>query len=96
MATRIDLKYNDGSGVFFTSDSHFNHENIIKFCNRPFDSLDEMNDALTENWNAKVKPDDTVFHLGDFSWGGSGSWKSARERLNGHIILIKGNHKYFN
>lgn len=51
-----------------------------------------MDKSLVDNWNAKVKENDVVFHLGDFAWGGSGVWKWFRERLNGHIILIKGNH----
>ena len=92
MATRVDFKYNDGSRIFFTSDTHGNHESIIKFCNRPFQNVEEMNKTLINNWNAKVGEDDLVFHLGDFAWGGSGVWKHFREQLNGHIILIKGNH----
>ena len=55
-----------------------------------------MNRKLIENWNNKVPKDGLVFHLGDFAWGGSDVWKNIREQLNGDIILIKGNHKYFN
>ena len=51
-----------------------------------------MNEVLINNWNSVVDKDSTVFHLGDFAWGGFKQWKEVRDRLNGHIILIKGNH----
>lgn len=51
-----------------------------------------MDEALIHNWNEKVPKDGLVFHLGDFAWGGFQQWKKVRERLNGEIILIKGNH----
>ena len=62
----MKLKVFNGSEVFFTSDTHFDHEAIIWLCNRPFTCVEEMNDKLIENWNATVGPGDTVFHLGDF------------------------------
>ena len=82
----------NGSKIWFTSDTHFGHENIIRFCNRPFDNIEEMNKTLIQNWNAVVKPDDTVFHLGDFAFGGSNIWNTTLDQLNGDIILIQGNH----
>ena len=82
----------DGSKVYLTSDSHFNHLNIMKFCKRPFKSVEEMNEALIANWNEKVPEDGIVFHLGDFAWGPINQWRPIVERLNGKIILIKGNH----
>ena len=60
----------DGNKVFFTSDTHFYHANIINFCKRPFANVETMNEALIENWNAVVGVDDIVFHLGDFCFGG--------------------------
>lgn len=78
--------------TFFTSDTHFGHANIIRFCKRPFENVEEMNEALIENWNKVVSDDDTVFHLGDFAFGGSGLWNSVIPRLNGQIYLIIGNH----
>lgn len=78
--------------TFFTSDTHFGHANIIKLCNRPFKDVEEMNEKLIENWNKVVSEDGTVFHLGDFAFGGSNVWKSIIPRLNGHINLIIGNH----
>ena len=88
----VDFKFNDGSKLFFTSDTHFGHANILEFCNRPFSNVEEMNHKLIENWNKKVPEDGIVFHLGDFAWGGFPFWKAIREQLNGKIFLIKGNH----
>ena len=88
------LKYTEEEGkhIFFTSDSHYGHSNIIWMCKRPYTNVEEMNRKLIENWNNVVKPDDLVFHLGDFAFGGQPLWRSIREQLNGNIILIKGNH----
>ncbi len=76
--------------VWFTSDTHFGHANIIRFCNRPFESADAMNEALIARWNDRVAPDDTVWHLGDFSWRDPRPYLS---RLNGHKNLVIGNHE---
>lgn len=92
MKNNVDFKFEDGSKIFLTSDTHFGHANILQFCNRPFANVEEMNYKLIENWNKKVPADGLVFHLGDFAWGGYPFWKSIREQLNGKIILIKGNH----
>lgn len=86
------IKIKETSNLFFTSDNHFNHANIIKFCNRPFDSVEEMNEALISNWNNTVPKDGIVFHLGDFAFGGSEVWHKILSRLNGQIHLILGNH----
>jgi calcineurin-like phosphoesterase family protein len=74
---------------FFTSDTHFGHNNIIKYCNRPFSNIDEMGQAIIDRWNSIVKKNDTVFHLGDFCFHNFNRYFYA---LNGKIILIKGNH----
>lgn len=84
--------FEDGSKVWFTSDTHFCHDNILKFCNRPFANVQEMNKALVDNWNSVIGPDDDVFHLGDFCWGGSANWNYLLDRLNGRIHLVIGNH----
>ena len=81
-----------GDGLFFTSDTHFGHENIITFCNRPFESIEEHDRVLIQNWNSVVTPDDTVFHLGDFCFGNGYKWYEILGQLNGHIYLIRGNH----
>ena len=90
----MQYKYNEEEAkhLFFTSDTHFDNANIIRYCNRPWNTVEEMNEGLVERWNAKVGPDDTVFHLGDFCFAGSAEWKKWRNKLNGHIILVRGNH----
>lgn len=78
--------------VWFTSDLHFHHRNICKYCNRPYNSLEEMHEALITNWNSVVKEDDTVFLLGDMGFCGYEKLKELLSRLNGSIILVTGNH----
>lgn len=80
--------------VFFTSDTHFNHANIIKYCNRPFASVEEMNQKIIDNWNAVVQPNDIVFHCGDIAFGKKTDKLSFLNRLNGKIYLAVGNHDY--
>ena len=76
----------DGSRVFFTSDTHFNHTNIIRFCNRPFKDVSHMNEMIISNWNRVVGSEDIVFHLGDFCLGSSADWVNVLNRLNGENI----------
>lgn len=90
------FNFDDDSKVFFTSDTHFFHKNIIDFCNRPFTSVEEMNETLINNWNNVVSPDDYIFHLGDFCFGGSSAWDYCLNHLNGHKFLILGNHEMKN
>lgn len=78
--------------IWFTSDLHFGHRNIIQFCNRPFKSVEEMDETLIENWNSVVKPNDLVFNLGDFAFAPNWRWAELLGRLNGTHILILGNH----
>lgn len=81
-----------GEKVWIISDTHFNHTNIIKYCARPYYSVDEMNHDLIARWNSVVKQDDIVYHLGDFGMGGKEPIARWRRALNGKIKLIKGNH----
>lgn len=80
------------SKFFVTSDQHFNHKNIIKYCARPFSSVEEMNEEMIKRWNAVVSKDDTVFVLGDFFMGRLTEIEGILSRLNGHIMLVEGNH----
>lgn len=82
--------------TFIIADTHFNHKNIIDYCNRPFTDVDNMNTALIQNWNSVVKSDDIVYHLGDFAVGTIDIVKHFRAKLNGKIFLIKGNHDGYN
>lgn len=88
----IITKYQSGDNIFFTSDTHFCHANIIKLCGRPFSDAEEMNEALIKNWNSTVGPNDIIYHLGDFCFAGSAEWHSILGRLNGRIHLVIGNH----
>lgn len=81
------------SKIFFTSDHHFGHNNIIKFSNRPFDNVDEMNEVLIEKWNEKIGKNDQVYHLGDVGLTSPKKLEKILSRLNGKIFLIKGNHE---
>jgi calcineurin-like phosphoesterase family protein len=80
------------SKIFYISDTHFGHKNIIRYDNRPFSSAEEMDKALIDNWNNVVTEDDTVYILGDISWHQEFETKNILNQLNGHKILVKGNH----
>ena len=77
---------------FFTSDHHFFHHNIIKYCERPFSSIKDMHEVMIERWNVVVKPLDIVYYLGDFGLCHKHKLREIMEMLNGEKILIKGNH----
>jgi len=80
--------------IFVTSDTHFNHRNIIEYTGRPFKTVEEMNEEIINKWNDKVRKDDLVIHLGDFALGNEEEIKNIKNRLNGTIILLKGNHDH--
>lgn len=87
MIYTIDRK--DLNNTFVTADQHFGHANIIRFCNRPFESVEEMDQTMIGNWNKIVGPKDTIFHLGDFTLG---DWSMAYEylkQLNGNIKFLR-------
>lgn len=80
--------------LFFTSDHHFGHTNIIKLCNRPFSSIEEMNEVLIQKWNEKISPEDEVYYLGDFAMTKDTELiADILDQLNGTIYLITGNHE---
>jgi len=79
--------------IWFTADTHFHHKNILHLGRgRPWDTVEEMNDALVHNWNQQVLPHDHVYHLGDISFGGREATLETMRRLHGNIHIIKGNH----
>lgn len=79
--------------VWFTADTHFGHAGVIRMNDRPFEGVVEMREVLIANWNAAVRPDDEVWHLGDFAYRSEpGEAGHIFERLNGRKNLIAGNH----
>jgi calcineurin-like phosphoesterase family protein len=78
--------------VWFTSDTHFGHENVIKYSNRPYRDKWEMDEAMINNWNSRVSPDDLVYHLGDFFFCNEDRAVEILNRLNGQKVLVLGNH----
>ena len=78
--------------IWFTSDLHFGHRNIIEYCNRPWNTVEEMDEALIHNWNSVVGKNDIVFDLGDFAFASNQRWRELISRLNGKHYLILGNH----
>ena len=79
--------------TYFIADTHFGHENIIKYCNRPFNTKEEMNSHMIKEWNSIVKQDDVIYVLGDFALMMSREQiKEIINLLNGYKILIMGNH----
>jgi calcineurin-like phosphoesterase family protein len=78
--------------IHFVSDTHFYHKNIIKYSNRLFSSVEEMNQKMIDNWNAVVQPTDTVWHLGDFAFCNYLLFAKLLTELNGNINVVLGNH----
>jgi len=84
---------NASENTFIIADTHFDHENIIRYCNRYFKNKDDMNTYLLNSWNNTVKNSDTVYFLGDLRYGrGSRPMRYWFEQLNGNIIFIAGSH----
>ena len=78
--------------VFFTADCHFDHANIIKYSNRPFKTVENMNNEIVKRWNNVVSPDDLIYHVGDFAFKGQSNASKFEKQLNGNIVHIAGNH----
>lgn len=79
--------------IFFTSDPHYWHNNVIRYCNRPFADMQEMNEAMIKAWNDTVGPQDTVYCLGDFSLAFR-PVELISSRLQGTKYLVPGNHDF--
>lgn len=75
--------------IYFTADMHLGHDAIRRHCNRPFETVEEMDEQLISNWNSKVTSQDIVYHVGDFAWKNADYYL---HRLNGNIVFILGNH----
>ena len=90
---KITLNLNGSEKIWFTSDQHLGHNNIIKFCNRPFESVDLMDQTIIDNWNECISKNDIVFTLGDFMWhANTKKIVDIISKLNGTIYMILGNH----
>lgn len=85
------MRIENKNKLFFASDYHFCHANVIKYDERPFSSVDEMNDELVRRWNNKVSDDDIVMYLGDFCFNPHRA-QEFLDKLNGQIHFILGNH----
>lgn len=79
--------------IWFTADTHFGHERIIELANRPFATVEEMDEEMIRRWNAVVAPGDLIYHLGDFAFCDHTPYLA---RLNGQKKLIIGNHDHSN
>lgn len=86
------MKILNSSKVWFISDTHFGHENVIKFSKRPFRDREEMDRDMITLWQQTVKPDDDVFHLGDVSFWPRQQTENILLQLPGRIHLVCGNH----
>lgn len=93
--TPMKIYTKDYKNIWFTSDQHMWHKNVLSYCKRPFASVVEMNEALIKNYNDLVDPADIVFHVGDFSFGTEIQTRAVYNRLNGQKHLICGNHDKF-
>lgn len=85
------------NNVFFTSDPHWGHFNVIKYCNRPFQSVEQMDNKLIADWNKVVGKNDIVYVLGDFTMLRMTSYQEVLDiidQLNGTIHLVYGNHDH--
>ena len=90
-----ELTVENPDKLFFTSDTHWGHFNISKYCHRPFNSRSEMDNALIDNWNKVVPQDGIVVHCGDFMLPHKEDikeYEKVLKKLNGNILLCRGNH----
>lgn len=80
--------------IYLSSDLHFNHENIIKYCSRPFKDASHMNECLIATFNSIIGPNDLLIHVGDFAMGTKDKHQAFRYRLLFKIFNVAGNHDY--
>lgn len=91
----VEVSERDSVRTWLISDPHFDHTNIIKYCNRPFQTVEEMNQLILQNWNRNVKDEDLVIFVGDMAFGrGSRKPRWWIEQLKGHMIYLKGSHDH--
>lgn len=88
----LNLEVFENNKVYVVADTHFGHKNVIEYESRPFDSVEEMDITMINNWNSVVNPDDIVYFLGDFAFYSRERLVQIGKQLNGYKILVKGNH----
>ena len=107
--SNFGVSMDKSDNIWFISDTHFYHANIIRYCNRPWnngkddagnivvteDNVEQMNNEMVRRWNSIVSKDDIVWHLGDFSFGGKENLEKIFPQLNGKINLVMGNHDHY-
>ncbi len=81
--------------LFFTSDEHYGHDRILFYCDRPFETIEEMDNEIIKRHNEVVGINDIVYHLGDFTLKGKEEAQNYIRRLNGNHIFLKGSHDYW-
>lgn len=85
---------------FFTADEHYGHDNIIKYCNRPFRNVEEMDDEIIKRFNSMFTENDIVIHAGDFTMKGKSVAENYIRRLkcpySGNHVFLRGSHDYWN
>jgi len=87
------IRVDNPSRTYLFGDPHFDHTNIIKYCNRPFKSVEEMNEVILRNWHRTIRSTDLVFFLGDMAFGrGSRKPRWWLSQLTGRIVYLKGSH----
>lgn len=94
MPGKNEIVIDDPSKLWFTSDTHFGHRNILEYSHRPFPSVEQMNEELRQNWNDVVTSDGTIFHLGDFAIWPHKKTEELLGQLDGKIRYIFGNHDH--
>jgi calcineurin-like phosphoesterase family protein len=86
---------NTTTSFFFTADEHYGHANIIKYCDRPFVSVEEMDSEIIKRHNELVGSQDVVIHAGEFTLAKKPIAENYIKRLNGTHIFLKGSHDYW-
>jgi calcineurin-like phosphoesterase family protein len=92
MKSEHTTSFQSGKGIWFSSDMHYGHVNIIRHCKRPFKDVHDMNETLIRNWNSVIKKNALVYMLGDICWRPIRKTIEHLYRLNGRKFLIAGNH----
>ena len=88
---RMIFTEEQAQNIYFVSDTHFNHKNIIKYCKRPFKNIEENDTELIRRWNEKVPKDGIVFHLGDVAFGDPDKVDKILEQLYAIPVVLSGN-----